>query len=138
MKPEPVDERIRYYLKLLQFALMEIRYWAAEGDAARCHSIAYAFDHVPQVLLRLFEERDLSADAPWIRERMHEIARAAGWKPLLDQWEEQASQVSLPPATSSPTLPGSVRESPAADALYTGGEETPPEAPAWSQTGPQP
>jgi hypothetical protein len=75
-----------FYLLLLSYALVEIRFLQVEGDPSLASSLADIFHNVPEAL-RL----------PWTEEREERIhaqiqakAQAHGRADLLDRWEARA------------------------------------------------
>jgi hypothetical protein len=75
-----------FYLLLLAYAFVEIRYLAVEGDLQLAPRLADLFHHIPEALrLPWTEEREERVHA-----QMREKARLHGLGDLLDRWEQRA------------------------------------------------
>ncbi len=87
-----VEEKERYYLRLLSEALIAIRLHSAERQEELAYSIANALYNLPTVLL---DSQRLQNDG-WVYRKMHEIAWRDGWEAKLQQWELRCLQETQP------------------------------------------
>lgn len=92
MQLEDPKARAEFYLRLLYWALLEVRLAGWDGKAERCASIADAFHNLPGLVAALVEGRDVTEEEEALVRALAREAASAGWSDELQAWQRYAAE----------------------------------------------
>lgn len=86
------EQRARYYLHMLYWALVEVRLAGWDGKGDRCASIADAFHNLPALVERLMAGEDAREEEESFARSLAAEAESGGWSSELKAWEHYATE----------------------------------------------
>ena len=100
MPTETAAARAQFYLRLLYWALLEIRLSGWDEKGERCASIADAFHHLPEIIAALVQEQGVADQEEAFLRDLTRQAELDGWGQELQAWQHYASGKEAPPKSA--------------------------------------